>query len=95
MKIVGHHADDGVGVSIQSDGLPKFAGISVEAVVPEAVAQNGDLAAAGLIFLRAERASHDRLGAQRLKEIGTHTSAQNSFRSIFSGEIEVCGAPCG
>src|ERR1700751_2210161 len=95
MEIFGHDADHGVGCAVQRDSASDFLRIGVEAVVPEAVAEDRNVATASLFFFRAECTTHDGLGFERLKEIGTDPCAENSCWTILAGEIEICGRPRG
>src|SRR5580704_164279 len=53
------------------------------------------MAAAWFVFFGAKRAAQGGLGAKRLEEIRAHAGAQNSFRALFSSEIEIRGGPGG
>ena len=52
-----HHADDRYSALLDSQRLPDDSGVAAEAPLPQAVAQDYDVAAAVLKFLRPERAS--------------------------------------
>src|SRR5690348_12360954 len=57
IEIRRHHADDGVGHTVQLEDTIQHAAIAVEAIHPEAIADHGDVRSARRVFVCGERSA--------------------------------------
>src|SRR5262249_60535735 len=78
-----HHADDGVGLPIQFEGLPEHIRRSAEAVFPETFADDRDRLRLRPVFFGSEQPSDDWLDAENLREIPRHLRTADSLRTVL------------
>src|SRR5580658_9740715 len=64
-----HDAEDGVGFAVENNRFADYAGIAVEAVEPQCVADDGERLAR-VFFLRGKDAAENGLNAERGKNAG-------------------------
>src|SRR6202034_4548858 len=82
------NADDGVAASVQADRLPENVWVRGETALPQSVAQDHLVIAAGLIFFGEESAAHHGACSEHVKEIRSDHFAANFFRVTFAGKVE-------
>ncbi len=75
-----HHADHRERIAAQHQRLADDIRVAPEAPLPEALAQQRDSGRAGLLFLGPERATDDRLLAERLENAGGDLPAVHALR---------------
>ena len=79
------HADDGVRASVDGDAGADDAGGLPEALLPECVRDDDDVVIA-LLLIRPERASQNRLDAERREEIGGGDRRRDALRPVASAD---------
>jgi hypothetical protein len=87
-----HHADHGIRHSVNLNGLSDDFMIGPETVAPASVAENDELAAARLVFLRRKESAEPWLRAQHGKEVRRNHASCDAFRRLSgTADIELPG----
>src|SRR3954447_17245159 len=82
-----HDSDDGVGQTIDLDGLAERGGAVSETISPNSVADDDDAVSAGLRFVLGEDASGSGRDVEDLEEVGGNRRAGNAFGKCAEGDV--------
>jgi hypothetical protein len=90
------HADDGVGIAVQQNGLPRDRGVAAEVRAPQAVREHGRARPADAILVGREGPSQRRRRAEHPEVRRRHVDAldllrQSGARQVQAGTREIVG----
>jgi hypothetical protein len=94
-KVLRQHADDGIAVAAELDGLADHAGVAAEPALPEAVAEDHRARGPGLVVIGSVEAAEERLHAGERQQVGGGHAAQHALRLARGSEIEALAARGG
>src|SRR6185503_14236382 len=84
-----HDANDVVRLAVEQDLAPHDRRVAPEAALPEAVAEDDHLVAAGVVLAGGERAAEPRLHAIHLEELGRGLRRDQPLGLADAGEVGV------
>src|SRR5262245_47742370 len=87
-KVRGHHPDHGVTLAAESDGLVQDFGIAAEPPLPQAVAEQRDVGASGLIFFGQKDPAYLRLRAEHREKTVGDAQAHYLLRIACADQVE-------
>src|SRR5687767_8418421 len=87
LKPLGHDADDGVGLAVESQRLVHNARLPAETTLPKIMAQNCDRRAARFVFFVRIEPADGGVYAQRGKEIRGSLDSEDALGFSRSGEV--------
>src|ERR1700722_11155668 len=89
MEVARKHADDGVGISVECDGLAENVGTAAVAFLPRRVAENRGARSGEQIFAGCEVAAEDGGDAEDAEETVADAAGVDGLDAIFGGESEI------
>src|SRR6185369_14365770 len=84
-----HHADDRIGLFVNSDRAANDAGLGSETAPPQAVANQREITVLMLVVITLKRPAQLWLGAQNVHEIGSDCGPIDSIGFTVTSEVEV------
>ena len=95
LEVRRHDSDDGVGLTVDSDGVADDGPARVKDLVPGGVAEDDDLGGAWLCVFGKETAAEDRLGAEDIEQVGAGADLGDEFNVVAIAEGgDLDGPPC-
>jgi hypothetical protein len=88
MEVAGKHANDGVGISVERDGLAENVGAAAVALLPCCVAENRGARSGEQIFTGCEVATEDGSDAEDTEKTVADAAGADGLDAILGGERE-------
>src|SRR5688572_3126426 len=95
LEVLRQNTEHGVGSAAYGNRLVDDVGVAAEEPLPDAIAEDDDAAAVGVVFALAEAAAVERLDPQHVEEIGADAGRLYALRLFAPGEAQAAAAGVG